>query len=1146
MVCLVLTALHGDAVGGDEPKAADATGQAAEILKAAGVRGGLVVHLGCGDGKLTAALRATDSYLVHGLDTDAAQIEQARRHIASRGLYGPVSAERWNGNRLPYIDNAVNLLVVSGPLSVAREELLRVLSPSGVAVFTTDHATEKGTGPICRNGPEGASHKLDLSPFRSVKPRPQELDEWTHYLHDPTNNAVSHDTVVDPPRHLQWVAGPKWSRHHDHMSSSSAIVSAGGRNFYIFDEATNLSIQLPSRWTLIARDAFSGVLLWKRPIASWHTQLWRLKSGPASLPRRLVAIGDVVYVTLSYDGPVAALEAASGRTLRTYAQTQGTEEILVSDGVLFVVAKPSAEDQPLDPKGHNYDFSESPRTILAIQAETGQVLWRQPWKWVVPGTLTVDAQRVLLYDGQNLICLDRKTGEKSWQTASVGGRTSVPSYFSPTLVSYNGVVLFSGSDPAAEDYHKDNGRTLQAYDAATGKRLWTAPSPPSGYRSPEDILVVDGLAWTTETMFGNLSGKFTGRDPRTGEVKSEFPPDVDTHWFHHRCYRAKATDKYILASRTGIEFVDVKEKHWICHHWVRGACLYGVMPANGMVYTSPHPCACYLEAKLFGFNALAPARSRKDEGQRTKDEDRLEKGTAYQISNLKSQISDSADWPTYRHDPVRSGFTKAAVSPDLKPAWERKMGGRLSSVVIAEGKLFVAAVDAHTVHALTADSGEPVWSFTAGGRVDSPPTIWQGRVLFGSADGWVYCLRATDGVLMWRFRAAPAEQRMVAFDQVESVWPVHGSVLVQDGVLWCVAGRSMYLDGGLRLLRLDPATGKKVGETVLDDRDPDSGRNLQVRLKGLNMPVALNDILSSDGRHVYMRSQRFDLEGQRLAIDTPTGRIQDQQGEAAHLFCPTGFLDDAYWHRSYWVYGLRWASGAGGYFLAGRFAPSGRLLVFDDQTVYGFSRKPQYFRWTTPLERQLFACAKQPEIIRSEPKPESKPAEGARKKAQRAAKADAAAKQQASPEANAKTSDKPATPPKEQPAAKKKAFNAGAQPDARVAYQWTQQLPIHVRGLVLADRTLFVAGPPDVVDEEASLKTFADPATQEKLAEQAAALEGKQGSLLLAVSATDGTKLTEFHLDSLPVFDGLAAAGGKLYLATTDGRIVCFGTPGNR
>ena len=38
-----------------------------DILKASSVRGGLVVHLGCGDGKLTAALRANDSYLVHGL-----------------------------------------------------------------------------------------------------------------------------------------------------------------------------------------------------------------------------------------------------------------------------------------------------------------------------------------------------------------------------------------------------------------------------------------------------------------------------------------------------------------------------------------------------------------------------------------------------------------------------------------------------------------------------------------------------------------------------------------------------------------------------------------------------------------------------------------------------------------------------------------------------------------------------------------------------------------------------------------------------------------------------------------------------------------------------------------------------------------------
>mgnify|MGYP001581598382 CR=1 FL=1 len=54
-----------------------AAAQAKEILDIAGVQGGIVVHLGCGDGKLTAALRANDSYTVHGLEANAAKIRNA-------------------------------------------------------------------------------------------------------------------------------------------------------------------------------------------------------------------------------------------------------------------------------------------------------------------------------------------------------------------------------------------------------------------------------------------------------------------------------------------------------------------------------------------------------------------------------------------------------------------------------------------------------------------------------------------------------------------------------------------------------------------------------------------------------------------------------------------------------------------------------------------------------------------------------------------------------------------------------------------------------------------------------------------------------------------------------------------------------------
>ena len=109
------------------------TDRAQKILDGSGVTGGLVVHVGCGDGKLTAALRANDSFLVHGLDVDAENVAAARRYIQSLGLYGTVSVEHYDGQRLPYADNLVNLIVVSDPSSMAREELLRVLCPGGTA-----------------------------------------------------------------------------------------------------------------------------------------------------------------------------------------------------------------------------------------------------------------------------------------------------------------------------------------------------------------------------------------------------------------------------------------------------------------------------------------------------------------------------------------------------------------------------------------------------------------------------------------------------------------------------------------------------------------------------------------------------------------------------------------------------------------------------------------------------------------------------------------------------------------------------------------------------------------------------------------------------------------------------------------------------
>jgi outer membrane protein assembly factor BamB len=1082
----------GSAHGAPPPAAPAAAEQAIarQILDAAGVKGGLIVHLGCGDGKLTAALRAGDAFVVHGLDADAANVEKAREHIRSLGLYGPVSAEQWAGKRLPHIDNLVNLLVITDAgLQIPEDEALRVLAPEGV---------------LCVKA--GAEWK------KTVKPRPKNIDEWTHYLHAADNNAVAHDEVVGPPRHLQWTGDPLWARHHDHMASMTALVSANGRIFYIMDEGPRDAILLPSRWMLVARDAFNGKILWKRAIPEWNTQLWPLKSGPNQLPRRLVAVGNRVYVTLGIDAALTALDAATGQTIRTYEGTQFTDEILFSDGMLFLLVAQSPnkwkEYRPKNtfvwdnPTRANRDWAwdQANRWVMAIEADSGAVAWKKERR-VAPLTLAAGRDRIFFHDGDKAVALSRKTGDEAWASEPIQRKTPLPTGYGPTLVVQQDVVLVSVEQAS-----------MTALSAADGKKLWESAHHRGGHASPDDMLVIGGLVWSGAVAAGQDSGIFTGRDIRTGEVKSEFPPDINAYWFHHRCYRSKATDRFIMTSRTGIEFIDPAARHWDINHWVRGGCLYGIMPANGMIYVPPQACGCYLESKLFAFNALAAASPGRAVPREVPEAGRLERGPAYAEAVAEAPPAPE-DWPTYRHDGMRSGAVATSVPAEPKRVWEMSLGGRLGGVTAVGDKVFVAASSAHAVYALDAGSGKVAWSFTAGARVDSPPTVYQGRVIFGSADGWVYCLRAADGRLIWRYRAAPEERRVMAFEQLESPWPVSGSVLVHNGAVYCVAGRSAFLDGGMRLVRLDAKTGRSLSETLLDDRDPETGGNLQMQMKNLDMPVALPDVLSCDGQRIYMRAQPFDLEGKRLGV-APIK--DDPAGEGVHLFSRTGFLDDSWYFRSYWIFGRSVDSGYGSWFKPGHLAPAGRLLVFDEECIYGFDRKPEFLCNASVQEYYLYAADKQ---VRGDA----------------VARVQAAVKRidAASPKKGASSSDWAAR------------RNFPMTDQSVASYKWAAGTPpIRARAMVLAGKTLFVAGPPSVVDELAALANPDDPAVRARLEEQSAALDGRKGSQLLAFSAADGKSLGACELGAMPTFDGMAAARGRLFMTTTDGRVLCLGDAG--
>ena len=1067
--CLTATlACMAPGASGAEPAAAEAK----RIIEAAGMTGGLVVHVGCGDGKLTAALGAGDNILVHGLDTSAGNVAAAREHIRSLGDYGKVSVERLTSARLPYADNIVNLVVSEDLGEIAPAEVMRVLAPNGVAYVKTGG---KWT--------------------RRVKPRPGTIDEWTHYLHSPSNNAVAKDTVAGPPKRVQWICGPQWARSHDHLSSTSAMVSANGRVFYIIDEGPTAFVAMKPRWKLIARDAFNGVPLWKRDVGPWEGHLRGFRTGPAELARRLVAVGDRVYVTLGYGRPITALDAATGKIATTYENTTGAMEFICHEGVLHAVVGDRAPGHtdgaaiPIEPKDNWHwwaIYTDTPpkKHLVAVNTDTGKLLWKKDdadTVEILPTALAAAGDRAFIQTPTHIVAIGAKTGKVLWRAPRETTRQR-PSWTAPTLVAYGDVVLSAdravGKAPPATDARRKVQWTvtavggvapvgkLIAFSADTGKQLWDSPAK-EVYNAPVDVLVAGGLVWTGNMVQRNDPGITEGRDPKTGEVKRTRPKDSTQFKYgpvHHRCYRNKATDKFLVLGRDGIEFIDIATGKGQSNQWTRGACQYGVMPCNGLIYVPPHSCACHIESKLSNFNVLAPEAASP---VKPDSAPRLEKGPAFdKIPDRKTQ----SDWPTYRGGASRSGATSQAVPVKLTSAWQAKIARKLSTVTIADGKLFVAAIDEHTVHCLDAKSGRPLWRFIAGGRVDSPPTIWRGRAIFGCSDGWIYCLGAADGELAWRFRADAADRRIVSYGRLESVSPVSGAVLVAKGAVYAVAGRSTFLDGGLVLYRLDAATGKMLSATPVDTG-------------------ALPDVLSSDGQSVFMRHKRFDMDGKVV------------QKTAAHLYSSAGFLDGTWWHRTYWQVGTSMGSTWGGWPNTGNRVPAGRLLVLDEAGVYGFGRLNQYHRDGSHVgmgktKYRLFACSRSP---------------------------------------------KPATP-----ATPAKPVRRRRRAPSKVVVQWAGGVGVLVRAMVLtgtaAEKTLFIAGPPDIVDAEEPRGvhpyTLRSPKT---LAEQEAALAGKRGGAIWAVSPTDGKALSKVALPAPPVWDGLAAAGGRLYIATTDGQVSCYG-----
>jgi outer membrane protein assembly factor BamB len=780
-----------------------------EVLKAS--PSGVCVLVGARDVALAAKIADGGRWVVHAIDADEPNVRSMRQAIDTRGLSGLVTIESWAGPALPFPENVVNLVVAEA--DVAPAELLRVLVPAGTAL-------------VKRNGAWTAVKK----------PLPAEFDEWTHWRHEADGNMVSRDRAVALPTGLRWVAGPaqdaggkKW--YYDHT-----LVSSNGRNFYEYEDS------------IAARDAYNGILLWTRPIKT-HTfketgvplpenPTPKMKLGVRTSKVRPVASGDRLYI--ASDGKVLALDARTGGTAAEFGEARDPREILL-DGGLLIITDATA--------------------VRAYDPATRKLAWETT---IAARRIVAEGGSLLIVTAKHLVAIDRATGKELWR------RDEPDADLALTATAHDGYFVIEKStlrdDPA--------GCGIKVYSSKTGELLWIRDYKPDMTHYKEArAYFAQGLLWLPVEKEGLL-----GLDPKNGSQRKQWT----TRGKH--CASPVATERFFLAPECeATDFADGTETH---ARMFKSACRLPFIPANGLLYTFPVQCECY--PMLRGYMGLS---STAKTGELAAGP-RIQKGAALPAAGALLKPADAtAEWPTYRHDVYRSGATPAPLRrADVKKSWETTVAewpagpaaaewktnpfvkGILTAPIAAGGSIYVGVPDLHRVVALDAKSGKTRWTFLAGGRLDGPPTIHEDLCLFGAHDGWVYAVRAEDGVLAWRLRVAPNESRILAYGQMESLWPAVSSVLVDRDLGYVAAGRHPTADGGIRVVAFKPRTGEIAWEKTVDNLDAITkwyGGTLpasQNTPTGPNAPklpkVGLDfepvDLLVRDGESVAMSRWKFN------------------------------------------------------------------------------------------------------------------------------------------------------------------------------------------------------------------------------------------------------------------------------------------------
>jgi outer membrane protein assembly factor BamB len=269
------------------------------------------------------------------------------------------------------------------------------------------------------------------------------------------------------------------------------------------------------------------------------------------------------------------------------------------------------------------------------------------------------------------------------------------------------------------------------------------------------------------------------------------------------------------------------------------------------------------------------------------------------------------DWPMYRADAARSGSILQSLADELslqwtyqsrhapQPAWQardtRMAFDYAYDTVIANGMVYFGSSADCKVYALDAETGEGKWEFFTDAPVRFAPTAWKERVFVVSDDGYLYCLAAEDGRLLWKMRGGPDDRMVLGNDRMVSRRPVRGAPVIKDDILYFAAG--IWPSEGIFIYAVNPETGHVIwrndssGSIAMDQPHPGAFAKSGVSAQGY-LVATEEKLLLPTGRAVPASFHRVDVSFEYFHLQVNRASGGSYVVACAPFFFNSGLLFD--------------------------------------------------------------------------------------------------------------------------------------------------------------------------------------------------------------------------------------------------------------